>query len=169
MFLGEIAMRRILAAAVMSVMLTTSSAFAADEDGAKSLAPAVTAVTTSLAQRPELASAINLAASLKSPRRPLSLPSLYAGSAFLQGYDAYSTLTAINSGAVEANPLMKGVTKSPAAFMALKAGMTLASIMSAERMWKDNHRAGAVIMMIASNGMMAAVAAHNASVLRRVR
>ena len=97
------------------------------------------------------------------------LSSLYAGSAFLQGYDAYSTLTALKSGAVEANPLMKGITKSPAAFMALKAGMTMASIMSAERMWKNNYRAGAVIMMIASNGMMAAVAAHNASVLRRVQ
>jgi hypothetical protein len=162
-------MRRILTAAVMGLMLTTTSAFAADEDGAKSLAPAVSAVATSLAQRPELASAINLAAQFKSARRPLSLPSLYAGAALLQGYDAYSTLTAIKSGAVEANPLTKGITKSPAAFMALKAGMTFASIMSAERMWKNNHRTGAVIMMIASNGMMAAVAAHNASVLQRVR
>jgi hypothetical protein len=161
-------MGRILTVAVMSLMLTTS-ALAADEDGAKSLAPAVSVVAASLAQHPDLASAINLAAQFKAPRRPMLLSSLYAGSAFLQGYDTYSTLTALKSGAVEANPLMKGITKSPAAFMALKAGVTMASIMGAERMWKNNHRTGAVIMMIASNGMMAAVAAHNASVLRRVQ
>jgi Domain of unknown function (DUF5658) len=162
-------MGRILTVAVMGLMLTTTSVFAADEDGAKSLAPAISVVATSLAQHPDLASTVNLAAQFKAPRRPMALSSLYAGSAFLQGYDAYSTLTALKSGAVEANPLMKGITKSPAAFMAVKAGMTMASIMSAERMWKNNHRAGAVIMMIASNGMMAAVAAHNASVLQRVR
>lgn len=162
-------MRRTVVAAVMGLMLTASSVFAADEDGVKSLAPAVAAAATSLAQRTDLATSISLAGQFKAPRRPMLLPSLYAGSAVLQGYDAYSTLTALKSGATEANPLMKGLTKSPAAFVAIKAGVAMASIMSAERMWKDNHRVAAVIMMVASNGMMAAVAAHNASVLRRVR
>ena len=36
-------------------------------------------------------------------------------------------------------------------------------------MWKDNNRLGAVLTMVASNGFMAAVAAHNAAVLQRVR
>jgi hypothetical protein len=105
----------------------------------------------------------------KAPHRPLALPGLYAGSAFLQGYDAYSTLSALKSGATEANPLMKGITRSPLAFVAVKTGLTVASILGAERLWKEDHRVAAVMMMVASNGMMAAVAAHNASVLQRVR
>ena len=132
-------MRRILVAAVMGLMLTASSVFAADDEG------------------------------VKAPRRPMLLPSLYAGAARLQGYDVYSTLTALKSGATEANPLMKGITKSPAAFVVLKAGVTMASIMTAERMWKNNRRVAAVMLMVVSNGMLAAVAAHNASTLRRVQ
>jgi hypothetical protein len=162
-------MRRVLAAVVMGLLVTSSSVFAADEETATTLTPAVAAAATTLAQRPDLASAINLAAQFRAPHRPVVLPVLYAGSAFLQGYDAYSTLTALKSGASEANPLMRGVTKSPAAFVALKAGITAASIMGAERMWKNDHRIAAVMMMIASNSMMAAVAAHNSSVLQRVK
>jgi len=162
-------MRRILVAAVMGLALTASAAFAADEESTKTMAPAVAAAATSLVERPDPLGTIKLAAQFKTPHRPSLLPTLYAGSAMLQGYDAYSTLTAIKSGGVEANPAMKGITKSPAAFVALKAGVPMASIMSAERMWKDNHRVGAVMMMIVSNGMMAAVAAHNASVLQRLQ
>ena len=162
-------MRRILVAAVTGLMLTAAPVFAADENGATTLAPTVAAVASSLVQRPDLAANINLAQQFKAPHRPLLLPTLYAGTAFLQGYDAYSTLTALKSGATEANPMMKGITKSPIAFVALKASMTAFSIMGAERMWKNDHRVAAVVMMVASNGMMAAVAAHNASVLQRVR
>lgn len=162
-------MRRFVAAAVFGLMLAPSFVLAADDETGPTLTTAVAAAATSLSQRPGLVPPINLNASFKAPHRPLMLPGLYAGSAFLQGYDAYSTLTALKSGASEANPLMKGITKNPAAFIALKAGVTMASIMSAERMWKDDHRIAAVVMMVASNGMMAAVAAHNASVLQRVR
>jgi hypothetical protein len=156
-------------AAVMGLMMTASSVFAADQETTTTLTPTVAATATTLAQRPDRASTINLAAQFKAPRRPFALPGLYAGSAFLQGYDAYSTLSALKSGATEANPLMRGITKSPVAFVALKAGVTAGSIMGAERLWKDNHRTAAVLMMIASNGMMAAVAAHNSAVLQRVR
>ena len=162
-------MRRILGVVLSGLMLNASAALAADQDGTTSLTPAVAAAATSLAPRADLAATINLTAKFKSPGRPGLLPGLYAGSALLQGYDTWSTLTALKSGAREANPLMRGITKSPAAFVALKAGVTMASIMSAERMWKDNHRVAAVMMMVVSNGMMAAVAAHNASVLNRVR
>ena len=161
-------MRGILGTVLMGLMLNATPVFAADQDGATTLAPAIAAAATSLAQRTDLTAGINLT-KFKTPGRPGLLPALYTGSALLEGYDAYSTLTALNSGASEANPLMRGITKSPAAFVALKAGVTMASIISAERMWKDNHRAAAVMMMVVSNGMMAAVAAHNASVLQRVR
>jgi len=160
-------MRRIVLTTVMGLMLTASSVLAADEEGAKSLAPTIAAAATSIAQKTDLAAV--KAAQFKAPRRPMLLPTLYAGSALLQGYDAYSTLSALKSGATEANPLMKGITKSPVAFIALKAGMTTVSIMAAERMWKDNHRVRAIVVMAVSNGMMAMVARHNAGVLNRVR
>ena len=162
-------MRRILTVAAMGLMLSASSVCAADEEGAKSGAPAVAAAATSLAAKVDLAASLTLAAQFKAPRRPLLLPGLYAGTAMLQGYDAYSTLTALKAGGTEANPVMRGVAKSPAAFVALKAGVTLASIMGAEQMWRDNHRVAAVAMMVVSNGMMAMVARHNASVLQRIR
>jgi hypothetical protein len=41
-------------------------------------------------------------------KRPSMLPGLYATSAALQGYDAFSTLNALKNGGQEANPFMKG-------------------------------------------------------------
>jgi len=160
-------MRRTLVGSLVGLLLMTSSAFAADDNTTTAVTPAIAAAATSLV-RPDLAANITVAPRV-APRRPLMLPSLYAGSAFLQGYDAYSTLSALKNGGTEANPLMKGITKSPVAFIGLKAGVTMMSIMAAERMWKDNNRLGAVLTMVASNGFMAAVAAHNAAVLQRVK
>lgn len=160
-------MRRTLVGSLVGLLLMTSSAFAADDNPTTAVTPAIAAAATSLV-RPDLAANITIAPRI-APRRPLVLPSLYAGSAFLQGYDAYSTLAALKNGGTEANPLMKGITKSPVAFIGLKAGVTMMSIMAAERMWKDNNRLGAVLTMVASNGFMAAVAAHNAAVLQRVK
>jgi len=159
-------MRRTLVGSLVGLLLMTSSAFA-DDNTTTAVTPAIAAAATSLV-RPDLAANITIAPRI-APHRPLVLPSLYAGSAFLQGYDAYSTLSALKNGGTEANPLMKGITKSPVAFIGLKAGVTMMSIMAAERMWKDNNRLGAVLTMVASNGFMAAVAAHNAAVLQRVK
>lgn len=164
-------MRRILVASLAGLLLTASSAFAADADDqtAPALAPAVTAAAVSLAQRPELAASIGLAPRVTRFNRPVALPALYAGTALLQSYDAYSTLSALKAGGVEANPIMKGITKNPAAFIGLKAGVAAMSIVAAERMWKNHNRMGAVLTMVATNGLMAMVAAHNASVLNRIK
>jgi hypothetical protein len=59
--------------------------------------------------------------------------------------------------------------KSPAAFVAMKASVTAASIMAAERLWKGHHRMGAIGLMVASNVIMGVVAANNARVLSTVR
>jgi hypothetical protein len=64
---------------------------------------------------------------------------------------------------------MQDVTRSPAAFIALKAGVTGLSIYAAERLWRQNRRKTAIIMMVASNGLMAYVAAHNTAVIRGLR
>ena len=101
--------------------------------------------------------------------RSLILPSLYVSLSALQAYDVYTTLTGVRKGAVEANPMMQGVVGTPAAFIALKAGVTGASIYMAERLWKEKKRTQAVLLMVASNGLMAYVAHHNASVLRSLK
>jgi hypothetical protein len=100
--------------------------------------------------------------------RPAALPAFYASLAALQLFDGYSTTRALASGAKEANPVMKGVVTRPVVFWSLKAAMAVAPALAAERMWKTN-KAGAIAVMVVSNGMMAAVAAHNAKVLNRVR
>ena len=161
-------MRRILVGSLVGLLSMSSSVFAADDDTATTVTPAMAAAATTLA-RPDLTANLNVAPRIAARRRPLALPSLYAGSVFLQSYDAYSTLSALRNGGTEANPLMKGITKSPVAFIGLKAGVTVMSIMAAERMWKDNNRVGAVLTMVATNGFMAAVAAHNTAVLHRVQ
>ena len=91
---------------------------------------------------------------------------LYGSSTFFHSYDTYVTLSAVNAGATELNPVLKPFTNHP---VALKAGLTAASIAVAEQMWKDNHRARAVVLMLLGNAMMVGVTAHNAAVLRRVR
>ena len=161
-------MRRTLVGSLVGLLLLSSSVVAADDDTTTTVTPAMAAAATTLA-RPEFTANLNVAPRIATRRRPLALPSLYAGSVFLQSYDAYSTLSALRNGGAEANPLMKGITKSPVAFIGLKAGVTVMSIMAAERMWKDNNRVGAVLTMVATNGFMAAVAAHNTAVLHRVQ
>ena len=163
-------MRRLLVASLMGVLLTASTTFAADQKGGLAISPAVTAAVAALAPRLDVVAA-NAQISPRSFRygRPTLLPALYGTSAFLQGYDAYSTLTVLQHGGVEANPVMKGITKNPAAFIGLKASVTMMSIIAAERMWKRNNRFGAVMTMVVSNSLMAMVAANNARVLSQVR
>ncbi len=74
----------------------------------------------------------------------------------------------LKHGGVEANPVLKGLTKSPVAFIGLKAGVTVLSIAAAERMWKNHNRLGAVVTMAVSNSLMAMVAANNSRVLGQV-
>jgi hypothetical protein len=101
------------------------------------------------------------------PARPSLLLPLYASLGGLQACDGYFTLSGVRSGASESNPLMAGAARNPAVFWTLKGSATFASIYFSERLWRRHHRAEAVAVMIVSNGIMAAVAARNASVLSR--
>jgi hypothetical protein len=92
------------------------------------------------------------------------LPFLYAGLGGLQAYDAYSTRAGIKKGAAESNPVV-GMMGSGAAFWAAKGGAAFASIYMAEQLVKKNRRRQAVMLMLVTNGIMAAVAASNARVL----
>ena len=163
-------MRRLLVATILGAALSTP-AFAADADDvptpALTISPA-TIAAAGIGAAPAANTDLAARSTFKYGRPPV-LPALYATSAALQGYDAFSTLSALRNGAHEANPLMKNVVTSPVAFVAMKTGVTAASIMAAEQLWKNHHRMGAVGMMVATNVMMGMVAAHNSHVLSQLK
>jgi hypothetical protein len=172
-------MGRTILASGLSLFLFAVPTFAADPaSDTTSDKTAITAESTSV--QPTLSAAIAAettnAALTAAPstavvsdwhpaQRPAVLPALYVGSALLQAFDAYSTMKAINLGGTEANPLMKGAASNPGAMIGVKAAVTTASILAAERMWKNHNPTGAIVTMVASNGFMAWVAMHNASVV----
>ena len=151
---------RTFAAVLATVVLSAVPTFAADTtltgDATTVVAEAVT---------PALAIAAAPNPGWKPAARPSILPALYAGSAILQAYDAYSTLKALNLGAVEANPIAQGVVGNPALFIGVKAAVSAASILVAEKMWKNHHKVAAIATMVATNSIMAMVAANNAKVI----
>ena len=121
--------------------------------------------TTGTATPLEMSSAIKSGHSLS---RPASLPVLYVSYAALQAYDVYSTQQALARGAREVNPLMQSVVGNQAAFWAVKATATVATIAAAEHLWKHKrNRKAAIAVLVASNAVAAVVAARNASTLRR--
>ena len=54
------------------------------------------------------------------------------------------------------------------AFVAVKAGLAVGTIVAAERLWKTNKPA-AIAVMLASNSVAALVAARNTRTLRQLR
>jgi hypothetical protein len=108
-------------------------------------------------------------APVPAARRPMVLVPLYVSFAGLQGYDGYTTVHGISAGAHESNAVVGGLASKPAAFWAIKAGSTALTFAVAEQLWRNHHRREAVAAMIISNGLMAYVAANNASTLRTTR
>lgn len=101
--------------------------------------------------------------------RPSTLMlSLYASTAAMQALDVHSTLSALKLGAVEANPMMKGVARNKAAFIALKAGMAASTILASRNMAKRN-KIAAIATMVAVNTAYAFVISHNYKVARNQR
>jgi Domain of unknown function (DUF5658) len=159
----------VLAAIVGFVMMSASSAFAEDRLIAPSITGAFLDTATSLAPSPDGQTPARQDVPIARPRRPWPLPALYGSAIFLHGCDTYLTLTALNAGASEVNPVLKPFTNRPVAFIAMKAGLTAASIAAAEQMWRHDHRARAIVLMILTNAMMVGTAAHNAAVLQTIR
>jgi len=103
---------------------------------------------------------------LDTATRGPALPGLYAALIGLQAYDGYSTSRGLKQGAVEANTFMSRIASHPGALWAAKGGAAFMSIYASERLWRQHRRGQAIALMVVSNGVMAAVAASNASVLR---
>ena len=93
------------------------------------------------------------------------MSSLYATTVMMQALDVHSSLAAFRSGATEANPLMQGVTRNQAMFMAVKAGVAASTILVARQLSKRN-KAAAVATLVAINSAYAMVVGHNYRVAR---
>ena len=97
---------------------------------------------------------------LARERRPDALVPLYVSFSALQVLDIHSTTRAIDRGAVEANPVLRGVVGNQAGLVALKAAGTAGLIYASEKMWKRN-RTASIIFMVAANSAMAWVVQNN--------
>ena len=159
----------VVAAIVGFVMMSASTGFAEDRLIAPPITGAFLDTATSLALSPDGQTITGQAVDITMPRRPWPLPALYGSATFLHACDTYLSLSALNAGASELNPVLKPFTNQPLAFIAMKAGLTAASIAGAEQMWKHDHRAKAVVLMMLTNAMMVGITAHNAEVLQRFR
>jgi hypothetical protein len=168
---------------IVSFLVLATARASAQEQVAASVVNAATVLPASLTSAvlfPAAATAANATQSgapiptigqverYSSPKRPIALPLLYASTIALQALDAHSTMQAINLGAQEANPFMKGAAGNPGALIAVKAGMAGATIFFAEKMWRRNPVA-AVAMMAVINGVSLAVVSHNYRVAKSLR
>jgi hypothetical protein len=97
--------------------------------------------------------------------RPAPLVPLYASYASLQALDIHSTIRALQRGAVETNPVMKGIVAHEVGLIAVKAASGVAVIYATEKMWKKN-RTAAVVLMVAANSAMGWVVQHNYRAVR---
>ena len=155
-------MNRFAAATVLMLTIAAIPASAADR-GDAATGEGVAAVPALAADVDWALPAVHIGAGAS---RGSILPSLYVSLGALQAFDGYSTTTGLRRGATEANGMMKNVAGNPAAMWIVKGGVTAVSIYAAERLWKQNRRVAAIATMVATNGLMAMVAARNASVLR---
>jgi hypothetical protein len=165
----ETMFRITIAALAATVLMTATSVHAADGNGVAGIDTTTATVDASTAT---MAGDVDWSlAPVKFGResRGALLPSLYVSLAALNAFDAYSTTKGLSLGAAEANPMMRGVANRPAMLWAVKGGVTAGSVYIAERLWKNNNKVGAVVVMVATNSMMATIAARNSSVIRSQR
>jgi len=92
--------------------------------------------------------------------RPAALVPLYITFAGLQAVDVHSTMNALEAGAREANPVVRGAIGNPTAMILLKSGTAAGVVLITEKLWRRN-RTAAILSMIALNSAYATIAAHN--------
>jgi hypothetical protein len=91
---------------------------------------------------------------------------LYASTALMHVLDVDSTMKALKRGAVETNPLMKGVVKNRAAFIVTKAAIATASIYATHRMAKNN-KVAAILTSTAINSAYLLIVRNNYRIANR--
>jgi len=106
-----------------------------------------------------------ISAPLDEAKRPVMLMPLYGSIAALQTFDVYTTIRAMRYGGREANPIVRNSLEMPLAISLVKGASTAAVLFAAERLWRQQHRTAAVIMMIGVNAGYAFLVAHNYAVV----
>jgi uncharacterized protein DUF5658 len=154
------------AAALTLTLATLTPAYAADRDGEPGINDVIKAVASDTAG--ETDSTLPPVTFGHQSRGGL-LPGLYVSLAALNGFDAYTTSKGLSLGAAESNPMMRALAGNQATLWAVKGGVTAGSIFIAERLWQKHHKGRAIAVMLATNGLMAAVSVRNASILRQQR
>ena len=156
--------------ALAAALLLSTLAVAAPVHAAETETPVTEAALEAVTAAPVVADApVGYSRVYRKAQRSALLPSLYISLAALEGGEGRVRVVGLQGGAVEANPMMQGVVGNPLMFTAIKAGVTGASILAAENLWKHGKKTQAVLLMVASNGLMAYVAHNNAGVLRSIR
>jgi hypothetical protein len=165
-------LRSVLATVVVTACLALPSSASAQDltipDGGLALtlaaAPVSSVASPALAQRD-----VTFYRPAEEPSHSSKLlTSLYVTTAVMQALDVHSTYQALNRGAIEANPLVSGMTGHTAAFVAAKAAVATASIMAARRMAEHN-KVAAILTMVGINSAYAMVVAHNYHVANSLR
>jgi hypothetical protein len=169
-------MSRHLFAAVVVVTLSLGSGAVTEAQAQDTYAVRQLAATPAFAADAVVLPVVLTADQFPTLTRPAPLPrpsnrpsvlmmSLYASTAALQMLDVHSTMTALDNGAVEANPLMKNLAGNKAGFVALKAGVAVSTILATRNMAKRN-KVAAIATLIAINSAYAFVVSHNYKVAR---
>jgi hypothetical protein len=151
-------------AAIVFVCLLAAAPAAAQEPSTR-LRGAIAAAVAELGSAQQSPPAPLPAGPPAAWKRPAPLVPLYISFATLQVLDAHSTRRALTRGAVEANPLMKGVAGNSGALLAVKVAGAAATIVAADKISKKN-KAAAVAFMVAVNAGMALVVRHNYRAVR---
>jgi hypothetical protein len=169
----ELAGRLLVYLTMVPVILSTGTiaraSALADEPAGTNL-PATALPSAAIAQsfaliHPSPATAPASAAAPVPAKRPAALLPLYVSFTALQFADVYSTLSALDAGGREGNPVFAGL-RSPAGMLAVKAGLALGTTYAVERLRRRSPRT-AVVLMIALNSAYAGIVAHNYAVARQ--
>ena len=101
-----------------------------------------------------------------SPSRQV-LP-LYISTAVMQALDVHSTLQVLHRGGGEGNPMLQGLVKHEAAFIAAKAAVAAGTMYAASRIAKRS-KVGAIITLVGLNSVYAFVVSHNYKLAHEMR
>jgi hypothetical protein len=95
------------------------------------------------------------------------LRSLYVSTAVVQALDVHSTISVLNHGGAEGNPLLASMVNKRPAFVAFKAAIAASSIVAARQIAGHN-KIAAVALLVGVNSAYAMVVSHNYKLAREL-
>jgi hypothetical protein len=128
------------------------------------LSSVAAAAQGSAEQKPVVMVSYSIDVEGQMPEMPASLTNMYFKHAALQGLDALTTISALNRGHAEANPLLS--SGNTALIVGGKIAATSLSVYLTQKLWKRNRKA-AIVTMFVTNAILSAAVINNSAVLRR--